>query len=116
MKNRNASLAKVNNCSTENISSDTQQTLFFENRKDESESLVSTKELAKKLTCSESYVKKLKAKNIIFPEIYFGRFIRYRFSTVVTSLKKRGLMWVNLILNYIYKRTELKLQLMDIPI
>jgi DNA-directed RNA polymerase specialized sigma24 family protein len=52
--------------------------------------LLSPKELAVKLGCSLSYIKKLKRLGYIFPEISFHRYVRYNYTSVVTSLKKRG--------------------------
>ena len=54
--------------------------------------LVTAKELAGRLGCSLSYVKKLKAKGIIVPAISFGRFVRYKVTQVVVALEKRSLL------------------------
>lgn len=62
---------------------------FFENQT--TEPLLSTKDLAKKLNCSVSYVKKLKQQGKIHPCVSLNRFIRYRYSVVVASLQKRGI-------------------------
>lgn len=59
---------------------------FFENSLEDK--LVSTKELAKLLKCSQSYIKKLRKMGKIYPEIRFPRFVRYRLSTVIAALKK----------------------------
>lgn len=61
---------------------------FFENSKEEN--LLSTNELAVKLDCSVSYVKQLKRHGVINPEICLPKFVRYKYSSVVASLKKIG--------------------------
>lgn len=61
---------------------------FFENRKEEV--LLSAKQLATRLGCSISYIKKLKREGKIFPEISFPRYVRYSYDSVVASLKRRG--------------------------
>lgn len=61
---------------------------IFENK---IEPVLSTKELAKKLDCSVSYIKKLKSQGRIQPEISYKRFVRFKFSSVVASLKKWGI-------------------------
>lgn len=55
------------------------------------ESLLTIKELAKKLDCSISYIKKLKSQGKIYPEVSLKRFVRFKFSSVVASLKKWGI-------------------------
>ena len=62
--------------------------VIFENQ---IEPMLSIKELAKKLDCSVSYIKKLKSQGRIYPEISYKRFVRFKFSTVVASLKKWGI-------------------------
>lgn len=62
---------------------------FYENRIEE-ETLLTTKQLANALGCSVSYVKKLKKTQRIYPEVNFPKFIRYKYSSVVASLKKSG--------------------------
>lgn len=66
----------------------TRKTLLFENQIDEK--LLSAKELAEKLGCSLSYIKKLRKERKIQPEISFFRFVRYRLSAVVSALKRRN--------------------------
>lgn len=61
---------------------------FFENL--EEENLLSPDKLAAKLECSVSYIKKLKKLGIIIPEICLPKFVRYRYSSVVASLKRKG--------------------------
>jgi hypothetical protein len=54
------------------------------------EELLSFKQLAEKLDCSVSYLKKLKRQKVIFPEINFCRFIRFRLSAVIEALQRRS--------------------------
>ena len=61
---------------------------IFENQ---IEPMLSIKELAKKLDCSISYIKKLKSQGKIYPEVSLKRFVRFKFSSVVASLKKWGI-------------------------
>lgn len=53
---------------------------------------LSAKQLADKLGCSLSYIKKLRAKKVIIPEIKLGRFVRYSLKAVRESLQKRSLL------------------------
>ena len=59
---------------------------LFENQINEK--LLTARELAEKLSISISYLKKLKRQGAILPAISFGRFVRYRLTEVVTSLKR----------------------------
>lgn len=56
------------------------------------EELLSFKQLAEKLDCSVSYLKKLRNKKIISPEISFSRFIRFRLSAVIEALQRRSFL------------------------
>ncbi len=62
---------------------------FFENP---IEDLLSPSELAKKLKCSISYIKKLRRMKVIHPAISRPRFVRYRLSEVIVALQKRSLL------------------------
>lgn len=61
---------------------------IFENKIEDM--LLSAKQLASRLSCSVSYIKKLKREGKIIPEICFPRYVRYNYSSVVASLKRRG--------------------------
>lgn len=54
------------------------------------EKMLSPKELANKLGCSLSYIKKLRKLGRIIPEINYPKFVRYRYTSVVASLRKYG--------------------------
>lgn len=62
---------------------------FFEILKEE---ILSAKQLADRLGCSLSYVKKLRKQKKIHPEIKLGRFVRYNLRTVIEALQKRSLL------------------------
>lgn len=70
------------------VTDNTKSPEFFDNQT--TEPLITAKELAEKLDCSVSYIKKLKKQGKIYPCVSFNRFIRYRYSLVVASLKKWG--------------------------
>lgn len=58
----------------------------------EQETLLSAKELAKKLGCSESYIKKLRRLKKIFPSICLPKFVRYDFKSVIAALQNRSVL------------------------
>ena len=64
-------------------------TSIFDNKL---EDLLSISQLAKKLNCSVSYVKKLRQASTILPCVCFGRFVRFKFSDVLAALEKRSLL------------------------
>ena len=76
--------------STNSALNDKDSNKIFEIQKEEV--LLTIKELAGKLGCSISYIKKLKANGAILPVISMGRFVRYKFSEVVVALQKRSVL------------------------
>lgn len=56
------------------------------------EKILSAKQLAERLGCSLSYIKKLRKQGKIHPAINLGRFVRYNFKTVLEALQKRSLL------------------------
>lgn len=60
---------------------------IFDNQKDV---LLTAKQLAAKLSCSVSYIKKLRAQGVIQPAVKVGRYVRYKYDCVVASLKRKG--------------------------
>lgn len=75
-------------CSSIKVTKNLTSKEIFENQ---IEQLLTISELATKLQCSKSYIKKLRAKGVITPNISMTRFVRYKLSDVLVALQKRSL-------------------------
>lgn len=68
---------------------DSKSNEIFENQ---IEQLLTISELASRLQCSKSYIKKLRANGVITPAISMARFVRYKLSDVLVALQRRSLI------------------------